>query len=149
MNIIRFLTGCFRCRARHLGHGPGQPSIRAGWPTGPQPLCPAGHPEEVVSGRGRAGCVGVLSVRMQAPWDWLSGCVRVGSAVRPYSWDWRRKLQQTSVQGRVRSSGVVVAEVANAVQSEFQRKHWLVRCWTSDRVLCILLVALSGSLTGV
>ena len=47
------------------------------------------------------------------------------------------------------SGGVVVSELANAVQGEFQRKHWLVRCWTSDQVLCILLVALSGSLTGV
>lgn len=88
--------------------------------------------------------MGAPSVSVQAPW---TGPQAVS--------EWALLLALTagggdeSVQGGVRSSGAVVAELANAAQREFQRKRWLVRCWTSDRVLCILLVALSGSLTGV
>lgn len=111
-------------------------------------LCPAGA-QRRWSGQRQSWLCGRAVSESAGALDWPSGRVRVGSAARAHSWGWRRKLQQTSVQGGVRSSGAVVAELANAAQGEFQRKRWLVRCWTSDRVLCILLVALSGSLTGV
>ena len=68
-----------------------------------------------------AGALG-LALRMCS--EWSLGC-------------WR-KPQQTNVQGRVHRSGGVLAELANEIQGEFQRKHRLVRCWTSDQVLCSL-----------
>ena len=138
MTIIRFLTVHLRRAARRRGCARGQPSLGARVPSlhprrvaGRTPAASSSRPP-AVGGRGGAGCVevlpaenaGALGLALRMCSEWSLGC-------------WR-KPQQTNVQGRVHRSGGMLAELANEIQGEFQRKHRLVRCWTSDQVLCSL-----------
>ena len=83
-------------------------------------------------GRGGAGCVEVLPTENAGA---------LGPALRMCSEPSLGALEKAAADQRAGQSarrGGVLAELADEIKGEFQRKRRLVRCWTSDRVLCSL-----------